>query len=486
MHSGTKDHRSARAEFRCDLQPRGAAFAHVWELIVGSDHAPMSLRADWQAQARRVHRELGFDYVRFHGLLSDRMFTLTCQQDRLVYSFFNIDQSFDYLLSIGMRPFVELSFMPRTLSSGGATVFSYEANVTPPRDVGAWCELIRRLATHWVRRYGVAEVRQWFFEVWNEPNLPDFWQGTQAQYFELYRRTAHTIKEVDAGLRVGGPASAANGWIEAFLGYCRAQQAPLDFVSTHHYPTDAFGKPGDDTVTQLAASRRSVLREQAGRVRKLTQGVPLYYTEWNSSSNPRDPLHDEPYAACFAVKTVLEAQGLVDGYSFWTFSDIFEENYLPSQPFHGGFGLLNLQGIAKPVYRAFQLLHELGDERLEVVGSHATVDVWAVRKQGAVTLIVTNFALPRHPIEAVEVRVALPGAGRRTARCARIDAANANPKAHWEQMGFPEYPTPAQLRSLVRHSKLRWRKERQLYVDGTVRCTVPPLGVAAIRLDEAG
>ncbi|MBV9695983.1 MAG: beta-xylosidase [Gammaproteobacteria bacterium] len=477
---------SQTAQFSCDLSQRGEAFAHFWELCVGSDHAPMALRADWQAQLRRAHRELGFRYVRFHGLLSDRMFTLTCQQERLVYSFFNIDRIFDFLLSIGMRPFIELSFMPRTLASGSASVFSYEANITPPRDLAAWGELIRRLVTHWVERYGAAEVRTWYFEVWNEPNLESFWTGTQAQYFELYRGTAQTVKALDAQLRIGGPATANNGWIGEFIGYCRDHQVPLDFVSTHHYPTDAFGAPGDDTVTQLAASRRSVLREDARRVRQLAQGYPVYYTEWNSSSNPRDPLHDEPYAACFAVKTVLEAHGLVEGYSFWTFSDIFEENYLPSQPFHGGFGLLNLQGIAKPTYRAFQLLHGLGDELLQVEGEHPTADAWVVRGRGELTVVLTNFALPRHPLEEVHVTVALEGAGAVSASCVRIDEAHANAKAEWIRMGSPEYPSVAQLRALEQESRLRWRAEAGLLRGGTLRCSVPPLGVVAVRLRPVG
>ncbi len=228
-----------------------------------------------------------------------------------------------------MRPFVELSFMPRALASGGTTVFNYQANVTPPRDVRQWAELVRMLVRHWIDRYGAAEVREWFFEVWNEPNLKNFWTGAQDEYFELYRVTAEAIKSVDAGLRVGGPATAKNEWVSEFLDFCDTHDLPADFVSTHHYPTDAFGSEGDDTETQLSRSRRSVLREQVQDARRRAGALPLYYTEWNASSNPRDPLHDEPYAAAFVTKTLMEANGLVDGYSFWTFSDIFEENYFP-------------------------------------------------------------------------------------------------------------------------------------------------------------
>ena len=206
-----------------------------------------------------------------------------------------------------MKPFVELSFMPKALASGSTTVFNYRANVTQPRDYNQWAALIDKLVAHWVERYGIDEVREWFFEVWNEPNLKEFWTGTREDYFKLYRYTVEAIKGVDASLRVGGPATAKNEWIEEFLDFCERHSLPADFITTHHYPTDAFGSEGDDTETELAKSRRSVLREQAQDTCRRARGKPVYYTEWNSSSNPRDPLHDEPYAAAFVIKTVMEA-----------------------------------------------------------------------------------------------------------------------------------------------------------------------------------
>ena len=181
---------------------------HCWEHTVGSCHAPLALRADWQAQLRRCHDELGFRYVRFHGLLSDDVGTLIRHREKFLYSFFNADQIIDFLVSIGMRPFVELSFMPRALASGSTTVFHYRGNVTPPRDYQQWAALIETLVAHWVARYGIREVAAWFFEVWNEPNLHDFWTGTQDDYFKLYRYTAEAIKNVSASFKVGGPATA--------------------------------------------------------------------------------------------------------------------------------------------------------------------------------------------------------------------------------------------------------------------------------------
>ena len=474
--------------FTCDLSGVVTPLTHFWEHTVGSDHAPVALRADWQKQLRRCHTELGFRFVRFHGLLSDDVGTLINHKERLLYSFFNADQIFDFILSIGMRPFVELSFMPRALASGKATVFNYQANVTPPSDYQQWATLISKLIAHWINRYGAGEVREWFFEVWNEPNLKQFWAGTQEEYFNLYRCTVEAIKDVDASLKVGGPATAKNDWIEEFLDFCERHGLTADFLTTHHYPTDAFGREDDDTKTQLAQSRRRVLREQAQDTRRRARGKPVYYTEWNTSSNPRDPLHDEPYAAAFVVKTVMEANGLVEGYSFWTFSDIFEENYFPSVPFHGGFGLLNLHGIAKPTYRAFELLGRLGDELLLVDGLHETVDAWVVRKGHTLTVLLTNHALPRHAIKTEQVRIEFSNAPEPcSAYSERIDETHANPKRLWREMGEPEYLSAEQVGRLEDASGLRREPYPWEYQDGVLsfRITLPPHAVAAVTVDQA-
>jgi xylan 1,4-beta-xylosidase len=474
--------------FKCNLADTGEDFPHFWEHTVGSGHAALALRADWQTQMRRAHEDLGFRHVRFHGILDDDMGTLVEQNEQPLYSFFNIDRIFDFLLSIGMRPFVELSFMPAMLASSGQTIFRYRANVSAPRNYDQWAALIGKLATHLVDRYGSDEVRQWFFEVWNEPNLDAFGTGKQEDYFRLYASTVRAIKTVNPALKVGGPATAANAWLPEFIDYCAKNHLPADFISTHHYPTDAFGQPGDDTRTQLSKSTRSVLRDQAREAKRQAGGRPLYYTEWCTSSNPRDPMHDEPYAAAFITKTVMEARGLVEGYSYWTFSDIFEENYFPSQAFHGGFGLLNLQGIAKPAYRAFQLLHQLGGEILPVKGGHPTVDAWIVRGGTAVTVLLCNFALPDHAISEETVHLQLDSkAAPLAAFIRRIDAHNANAKALWQEMGAPEYLSAEQLASLHAASEMS-ETAQVVYHQGNrlvFDVAVPPLGVAAIRLEFA-
>jgi xylan 1,4-beta-xylosidase len=425
-------------EFTSDWRAPGVPLEHFWEHTVGSCHAALALRADWQDQLKRCRHELGFRRVRFHGLLHDDVGVLVRWREQLVHSFFNADRIVEALLDLDVRPFVELSFMPEVLASGPETVFHYRGNVTPPRDPAAWGDLVRRLAAHWVDRFGLAEVARWYFEAWNEPNLEVFWAGTQADYFTLYEQTAHALKGVDGSLRVGGPATAKD------------------------------------------------LREWADKARGQVRGRPLLYTEWNCSSNPRYEPQDEPYAAAFVVKTILEMAGLVECYSFWTFSDLFEENYFPSVPFHGGFGLLNLHGIPKPTYHAFAILHRLGDELLPTTGRHETVDVWAVRGHDMGTVVLTNHALPRQAIATRQVRVQLANTPPvRAAWLERIDAEHANAKRLWQELGSPEYLTAGQVERLRAGSALR-REAMNLRHEGEQRfceLSLLPHGVAAITLE---
>jgi xylan 1,4-beta-xylosidase len=473
-------------EFSCDTKVSGRQILPSWKHTAGSGHAALALRHDWRKQLKKCHQELGFEHVRFHGILSAPMDTLTIQMDQPLYSFFNANSIMDYLREIGMRPFVELSFMPRALSSGDKTVFKYQANVTPPRDYTDWATLIDKLVRNWVDRYGLNEVRQWYFEVWNEPNLENFWTGGREKYFQLYRVTVETLKNIDASLHVGGPATAANAWIPEFVEFCETNHLPADFISTHQYPTDAFGEPGDDTETQLAKSKRSIMRDHVREVVKNAAGKPVYYTEWNTSSNPRDTLHDQPFAAAFVVKTLMEVCEYVQGYSFWTFSDIFEENYFPSKPFHGGFGLLNLYGIPKPIYRAYELLSQLGTEKLEVQGSHGTVDAWAWRGENSVQLVLTNHALPRHSIESHEVQFTLRHfAPPKSAWVARIDEDHANPRRLWQAMGEPEYLKPYQVERLIEASSVTptpqsWKQQNE---DIVLHVSLPPHAVAMVTLE---
>jgi xylan 1,4-beta-xylosidase len=446
-------------EFTCDFKSQSVTLEHFWERCVGSGHSALALRADYQAQLKRCVRDLGFQRVRFHGWFLDEMGLVRRQGNQIVYSFLNADRIIDFYNSIGISPFV---------------------------DHRLWQAAVKSLMKYWRDSYGMAKMRDWYFEVWNEPNWPPFWTGNQADYFKFYQFTAEAVKAVDANLQVGGPATAQNKWIPEFTRFCHRNKTPLDFVSTHHYPNDPpLDKAAPDTRGQLAAGRRSQLRDETRDVKSAVTG-PLFYTEWNTSSDDRDPLHDEPYAAAFIIKTILEANGLVDLYSFWVFTDVFAEQNFESLPFHGGFGLMNVHGIPKPSYRAFELLHGLGNELLVSDGLHSTVDAWFVRGKNFLTVMLTNYALPAHEIKNERVRIKIRQTRRPTSvSVRRIDREHANPRQAWVEMGSPEYLTSKQIDQLEDASALEREKVTFRHANETTEfdLLLPAYGVAAVLIE---
>ena len=472
-----------------DSAGAGTPFPHFWEECVGSCHAALANRFDWRRQLTQCHDELGFRRVRFHGILDDDMSVFTRRSGSALYSFHNIDLIFDFLLSIDMKPFVELGFMPSSLASGAKTVFHYRGNVTPPTDWGEWGDLVETLTRHLVVHYGVAQVRSWPFEIWNEPNLPIFWDGTQAEYFALYQHAARAVKRIDPDIPVGGPSTARNEWIPDLLSYCDSTGTPLDFVSTHHYPTDDAVDQGGDMETQMAAAGRGALRRMAEKARAQTGSRPLYYTEWSNSPSSRDPFHDIPYAAAFIVKSILDVAGLVDIYSFWAFSDIFEEEGFPSAPFHGGFGLVNIQGIPKPSYRAFQLLRNMGLQRLKTKweGSPSTLEAAATRTGSGINVLVCNHDVPRAAVRTETLSLKLPpDPAFSRAWIERIDEDHSNPCRVWKNLGSPEYPDDRTISEFVANSRLQKEVVPVRLAGGgqEVVVDIPAHGVAAITFER--
>lgn len=435
-----------------------------WTKCVGSCHAITALREDWRKQLKKCRDELGFEYVRFHGWLNDDMSVCFRNDDgTLSFSFFNIDSIIDFLLDIGMKPFIELSFMPEALASGTNTVFHYKGNITPPRSYEEWGQLIEELAKHLINRYGKNEVREWFFEVWNEPNLKDFfWAGTMEEYFELYKHAVFAIKKVDSELKVGGPATAIDAWIPELKDFCTKNGVPIDFISTHQYPTDLAFSTSSNMEEAMAKAKRGELANRVKKALEEAYPLPVYYTEWNNSPSPRDPYHDIPYDAAFIVKTVIDIIDLPLGcYSYWTFTDIFEECGQSSLPFHGGFGLLNIHGIPKPSYRAFQILDKLNGERIEIEfeDKSPTIDCIAVQNDRDIILVISNHNVPLSPIGTENIKVILKGIKNcREIFVERIDEYNANPKRVWLEMGSPEYLDKKQIEELIKASELKKEK----------------------------
>ena len=338
---------------------------------VGAGRANEGLRADWQDQLRVARRECGFKYIRMHGLLTDDMGVY--KEDahgNPTYNWQYIDRLYDFLLSINIKPFVELSFMPKDLASGSKTIFWWKGNVTPPKSYDKWADLIRHLVAHFQERYGHDEVKSWYFEVWNEPDLHNgFWTGTKADYFKLYEVTAKAVKSVSADYRVGGPATAMGQWDESFLGFCYSNNVPIDFVSSHNYGVksgylDETGQrgtvidPSPDSVVGRMINERKMIDHSP------LPNLPLHFTEWSSAYTPTDFMHDTYQQSAFILSKVKAAYRSLDSMSYWVFSDIFEENGPRMTPFHGGFGLINYQDLKKPAFYAFKFLNELGPSEL--------------------------------------------------------------------------------------------------------------------------
>jgi xylan 1,4-beta-xylosidase len=354
-----------------DLLQTNGPLNTMFKRCVGAGRANEGLRADWQRQLTVAHRECGFEYIRMHGLFTDDMGVYRDYNGKPEYNWQYIDELYDFLHRIGMKPFVELGFMPNGLASGSKTIFWWKGNVTPPRDMNKWADLVRAFVLHEQERYGEAEVRTWYFEVWNEPNLTDgFWAGTQQQYFDLYAATARAIKSVSPDYKVGGPGTAGCGWITEFLHFCDTNHAPVDFVSTHTYGVESGYL--DETATHGTALSRnpdSIFGEVKSVRQMITDSafpkLELHFTEWSSSYTPADPFHDSYHSTAYILDKLKKCGDAPQSMSYWTFTDIFEESGPRWEAFHGGFGLMNYQDIKKPAYYAYQFLNQLGPTELK-------------------------------------------------------------------------------------------------------------------------
>ena len=444
--------------------------SQVFRQCVGAGRANEGLRADWQRQLAYAQQKCGFQYIRMHGLFTDDMGVYSEDRSgRPVYNWQYVDRLYDFLLSIHVRPFVELGFMPGALASGRQTIFWWRGNVTPPKDYDKWHDLVAAAVRHWTERYGQNEVKNWYFEVWNEPNLKGgFWTGDQQDYFKLYAASATAVKSVSPQYRVGGPATAGNGWISDFIRYCADDHVPVDFVSTHTYGVDqgfldAEGNRGTVISRDPNAVSGDMRRTQAEIAASPLPHLPLFYTEWSASYTPADPIHDNYVEASYILDKVKNGEPAVSGMSYWTFTDIFEEAGPRATPFHGGFGLINYEDILKPAFFAYRFLNELGPTELanRDAGSFVTRD-----GRGGVQALLWDFTItqpgtendqafykedhPARPKGEIALRIAHLPAGRYTVRCTRVGYRSNDPYATYMDLGSPSQLTRPQVALIKR------------------------------------
>lgn len=381
-----------------DVKQEKGPLNRAFQFSVGSDRAFIHLRPEHQRDLRFLKETCGFKYMRFHGLLNEEMQVVKAGSDgELVYDWTNIDRVYDFLVrELQIRPVVELGFMPELLASGTQTIFWWKGNVTPPKSYEEWGKFVEELTRHLTARYGADEVRKWYFEVWNEPNLDGFWPAGQAEYFKFYDHSVRAIKRVDESYRVGGPATAGFGWIKETLDHCAQNDVPIDFIATHAYGAmEGFLDEHGRGKTMLAPSPASVVDGLPGVLGAIRSSqwpnLPVQVTEWGPSYSPRDPVHDSYFCAAWILHRLRQLPAGVQAMSYWTFSDQFEEAGIPDKPFHGGFGLLTTQGLPKPAYFAYRFLNELSDTELVCEDSN----VWACRNDiGAVQVLLWDYTHP--------------------------------------------------------------------------------------------
>ncbi len=457
-----------------------SALNPFWSMGGNTCHAELWLRDDLLNHLKLCKRDLGFTYVRCHGHLNDRMDVV---REDGSFNFAKIGQSTQNILELGMKPFFELSGMPSLLASGEKTITHYRMNTHPPKEWGQWYKLINELMSFLENKYGADELKTWYFEVWNEPDI-GFWAGTQAEYFKLYDLAAKAIKEHNPAYRVGGPATARTNWIDEFLGHVTKPSADFgldmprcDFVSTHAYPSDLEFLDSD--VGDVELQNSTVMYELFAEVRKKVDGAlgkdfPVIIGEWNSSAGPLALNHDECNNGPFVAKTLIELMPLCQGSLVWNISDIYEECGFHATPFHGGYGQLNVNGIPKASYHAFAFLNQLHNDvvdcDLEVDqdglgclattnGSSARVLVYYYDEPGVEQPRAVTLAVPAG-VKATSVQKVLPGQG------------SAYEK--WLEQGSPEYLTLEQHHELVKAS------EPVLSSPGTGRHIEIPLGTMAL------
>ncbi|WP_263354559.1 GH39 family glycosyl hydrolase [Acidicapsa acidisoli] len=493
-------------QIHIDADAPTTAFPHFWEKTFGSGRAILSLRESYRKDIETVKSVTGFESVRFHGILTDEVglydpdrviknpgLAAEAVNDSSPYNFMYIDQIYDGLLSKGIKPFVELSFMPRKLAADPNALhpFFYHPIVSPPKDYKLWDEMIQAFAAHLVARYGINEVSTWKFEVWNEPNL-DFWGGApkQSTYWDLYDHTARAIKSVSLRLQVGGPATAQAAWVPDFLAHVYENHIPVDFVSTHVY--------GNDSAPNVLGTSEDVPRDQMvyRAVKKVHDQIassplphlPLIFSEYGASYSNEPNVTDSPYMGPWLANTIRQCDGLVENLAYWTFSDVFEEQGVARSSYYGGFGVIAPNNIPKASLNALAILHKLGDRRMAVDSD----SVLATKlSDGNLAVALWNYVPPGGSGPNYTQQSTLPGAPRTfivqlehfsampTATVYRVDSTHGNSLALFDQMGRPENLSPEQISRLQKAGSLSPAEPASIQ-DGRITTTVPPYGLVVL------
>ncbi|WP_160720535.1 GH39 family glycosyl hydrolase [Bacillus sp. USDA818B3_A] len=351
---------------------------HTWKNLMTIGKAKECLYSDIQNQLKQVKKATNFKYLRFHGIFDDEMMVYGENEQGIPeYNFLYTDKLIDFLRSIHVRPFVELGFMPSELAASDETVFYKESNISKPKDIEKWNNLLKAFIFHYENLYGEEEVLQWYFEVWNEPDFYVFWRGTFEEYCILYKNTYETIKGINPLYKVGGPSIVSiknSDWLQQFLDFCKREKCIPDFITFHNYSHEEMDINKKKNLTNENAMESGYISRDEqflkNRIADLKQmlienhlnNIEIHLTEWNSTAYHRDLTNDTSFKAAFIVKNLLENIDTIQSFGYWTITDLIEERRASKNHFHGGLGLITRNNIPKSAFFAYQLLGKLGNQ----------------------------------------------------------------------------------------------------------------------------
>ncbi len=455
------------------------------DFCIGTGRMGLALQKEYQAQLKMVQDAIGFQHIRGHGLFCDDMAiyqeTMMDGERVVEYNFTYLDMVMDSYLELGLRPFLELGFMPEKLASGKQTVFYWKGNTTPPKSYEDWKALIQALLRHLMDRYGADEVVTWPVEVWNEPNLPGFWEKADMQeYFRLFKESFEAVKAVDKRFRVGGPAVCGGSdriWIKSFMEFCQENKIPVDFVTRHHYATklpDNVGHYGyaelldpenpEDGFAGLHSTREIIDSFPEYK------GLEIHITEFNTSYIPNCPLHDTNQNAAYIAHQLSRLGDDNESYSYWTFGDIFEERGVPFTPFHGGFGLVANGCIPKPTFWTFAFYKKLKEKAGECVYRDDNCVVMKT-EDGEYRGILWNMTLNRAG-RSIQLNYDFEASAQEYCLLTkRVDEEGTNPLKVWHDMGEPANLTKEQTALLQMAAQPRVATERKYAAKGKLEAS---------------
>lgn len=446
--------------------------AMPWRNCIAVGRANNLLRADILEHLAYAQNIMGYRYCRFHAIFDDEMDVVRRDENtgKLIFQWHQVDKVYDALLKLGIRPFVELNPMPAVMASGTQTMFAYKMNVTPPKSYNEWEFLVESFTRHLVERYGLDEVRNWYFEVWNEPNLSGFWSGTQDDYWKLYTASAKAVKRVDEKLRIGGPASSKANWIKEIISYTTKNKIPLDFVSTHLYPQDEQVEFPDrkGSPYKVGDFFSATVKEVQQIVKESERPeLEIHWTEWNTQAAAtaekitwgENIYVDNLFAASFIVRNCVEIDNYCKTFAYWVVSDIFDEGGIPQAPFSCTYGLLSIHGIPKASFNAFRFLRKMTGTILDVK-TQASIPsgkgILVTKDQQTIKILMwnQNFVEEKEHTNW-EGTLEFPAASDSILNSvsATIGLGSGSVWESWQLMGRPLNPTSAQLELLKQHSE---------------------------------